>query len=170
MKITTASKPTCKTCWPPKEAAKGWGCAFPYGALKKRPLPPGKIIKQETERYPAVKGLSPVVFSPEVCDIWKVEKQAAKENQAIQSSIPTLLISGEYDNETPISWAEQLSGNLENSFHLIFKGWKHTPTFNWGNLCAMEMAQAFFNDPNQKPKAKCFEQIKTPKFTIPKTD
>ena len=58
-----------------------------------------------------------------------------------------LLVSGEYDNETPPKWAEQMTENLPNSFHLIFPGWKHTPTTNWSNQCAMKAANDFFNDP-----------------------
>ncbi|MBT8298074.1 MAG: alpha/beta hydrolase, partial [Maribacter sp.] len=88
----------------------------------------------------------------------------AIENQPIKSNIPVLLISGEYDNETPVKWAESMMNNLTNSHHLIFRGWKHTPTTNWGNQCAMQAANDFFNHPIDRPKPGCFEQIKSPVF------
>ncbi|MEM9077444.1 MAG: alpha/beta fold hydrolase [Bacteroidota bacterium] len=122
-----------------------------------------KII-EETNKYPAVKGLSPAVFDNEVCEIWSVEKVPDIENQAVRSDIPVLLISGEYDELTPVKWAESMTSNLKNSYHLIFKGWKHGPTTNWGNPCAMQAANDFFNNPTEKPRPDCFEQIKSPQF------
>ncbi len=58
--------------------------------------------------------------------------------------------------------------NLSNSHHLIFKGWRHTPTTNWSNQCAMTAANAFFNTPNVKPNQDYFAKIKSPEFKIKK--
>jgi predicted acyl esterase len=70
----------------------------------------------------------------------------------VKSDVPVLLISGEYDNETPLKWAQQMQQNLPNSQHLIFKGWHHTPTTYWNNPCGMNAANAFFNNPSKKPE------------------
>ncbi|MGS2727534.1 alpha/beta hydrolase [Psychroserpens sp. BH13MA-6] len=121
-------------------------------------------IESETNKYPEVKGLSPAVFDNEVCKIWGVKRVNEIENQGVKSSIPVLFINGEYDNETPVKWAEAMIPNFTNSYHLIFKGWKHTPTTNWSNQCAMEAANDFFNNPKDKPNPNCFEQIKSPIF------
>ncbi len=121
-------------------------------------------IKNETIKYPEVKGLSPAVFGNKICEIWSVEKVAEIENQAVKSAIPVLFINGAYDNETPVKWAKSMTANFTNSYHLIFKGWKHTPTTNWSNQCAMELANEFFNNPKEKPSSDCFGQIGNPKF------
>ncbi|MCA0133242.1 alpha/beta fold hydrolase [Winogradskyella alexanderae] len=121
-------------------------------------------IENETKKYPEVKGLSPAVFDNEVCEIWGVKKVSENENKAVKSDIPVLFISGEYDNETPAKWAKSMTVNFTNSYHLIFKGWKHTPTTNWGNQCAMELANKFFNKPKEKPNANCFGEIGSPQF------
>jgi len=57
-----------------------------------------------------------------------------------------------------------MTNNLINSYHFIFKGWKHTPTTNWGNQCAMQSANDFFNNPTIKPSPECFAEIKSPEF------
>ena len=106
----------------------------------------------------------PAVFSQEVCEIWGVEKADPIENQPIESDIPVLLINGEYDNETPVKWAKAMSANLSNSYHLIFKGWRHIPTTNWSNQCAMQAANDFFNDPASKPTPACFNEINSLRF------
>ncbi len=70
-----------------------------------------------------------------------------------------LLIRGDYDEVTPVKWATAMTPNLKNSHHLIFKGWKHTPTTYWSNPCAMQAAHNFFNDPTRRPIPECLEEI-----------
>ena len=88
------------------------------------------------------------------------------ENKPIQSDKPVLLISGEYDTDTPVKWAAAMKDNLPNSYHLIFKGWTHTPTTNWSNPCAMQAANDFFNNPNEQPTPECLKNIKSPTYKI----
>jgi hypothetical protein len=54
--------------------------------------------------------------------------------------------------------------NFPNSFHFIFKGWKHTVTTNWSNPCGMEVANAFFNNPNAAPNLACFDSMEKLQF------
>ncbi|MGV6831426.1 MAG: alpha/beta fold hydrolase [bacterium] len=142
----------------------GMGMRLSVWCAEETPFNSQARIAQETTKYKTVKGLSPVVFDKEICEIWSVKKVSEVENQAVKSDIPVLLISGEYDEVTPPKWAESMTRNLSNSHHLIFKGWKHGPTTNWSNPCAMQAANAFFNNPIEKPSPACLEQIGTPKF------
>jgi pimeloyl-ACP methyl ester carboxylesterase len=104
------------------------------------------------------------VFPEEVCREWKVTKAKASENKAIKSNIPTLIISGEYDPDTPTQWAKQLANQLVNSYYLEFKGMSHTPSQNWDNNCAMDVAEAFFNNPLQSPGTACYTGLKEVAF------
>ena len=142
----------------------GLGMRLSVWCAEENPFNSQEIIQAETSKHPQVKGLSPAVFEDEICKIWGVKKVSDRENIAIKSDVPVLLISGEYDNETPVKWAASMKSNLSNSYHLIFRGWKHTPTTNWGNPCAMQTANDFFNSPNVKPNPECFGQIKSPIF------
>ncbi|MFK7775504.1 MAG: alpha/beta fold hydrolase [Saprospiraceae bacterium] len=142
----------------------GIGMRLSVWCAEEHPFNSKEIIKKETYRYPEIKGLSPATFESTICDAWGVKKVSAIENLSIKSDVPVLLISGEYDEVTPSKWANKMNDNLTNSFHLIFKGWKHTPTTNWGNQCAMKAANDFFNNPNLKPNPDCLKEIKTPKF------
>ncbi|MDC6387969.1 alpha/beta fold hydrolase [Maribacter sp. PR1] len=145
----------------------GKGMRLSVWCAEENPFNSQEKIALETNKYPAVKGLSPTVFGNEICNIWNVQKVSEIENESIKSDIPTLLISGEYDNETPVKWARLMTNNLTNSHHLIFKGWKHGPTTYWSNPCAMQAANEFFNNPTFKPNPECFGQIESPIF---KTD
>jgi pimeloyl-ACP methyl ester carboxylesterase len=142
----------------------GIGMRLSVWCAEEYPFNNQDIISKEKYAYPEVEGLSPAVFDATICEAWNVSKVSDIEKLAVKSDIPVLLISGEYDNETPVKWAANMKKNLSNSHHLIFKGWKHTPTTNWGNLCAMESANAFFNEPKIKPNLACFEDVKVPMF------
>ncbi len=146
------------------EGGAGIGMRLSVWCSEENPFNSVEKIENETYKYPEVRGLSPAVFDNEVCKIWNVKAVSAKENQAVQSNIPVLFINGEYDNETPVKWAKAMKENFINSHHLIFKGWKHAATTNWGNTCAMEAANDFFNNPNEKPNPDCFGQIQSPQF------
>ncbi len=121
-------------------------------------------VKKQRSAYPELGGVSPMVFSPAVCETWDVKAMPRKENRPVRSNIPVLLISGEYDNETPVTWARSMQKRLKNSYHLIFRGWKHTPTTYWSNTCGMESANAFFINPHQKPDISCLSDLGVPKF------
>lgn len=142
----------------------GMGMRLSVWCAEEHPFNSREKIALETKKYPEIEGLSPAVFDHEVCNIWGVKKVADIENMPVKSDIPVLLISGEYDELTPVKWAESMMNNLTNSYHLIFKGWKHGPTTNWSNPCAMQAANDFFNNPTEKPNPACFEQIKSPEF------
>ena len=142
----------------------GIGMRLSVWCAEEYPFNSQEIIKSESIKYPQTKGLSPAVFEKEICEIWGVQKVADIENESIKSNIPVLLISGEYDNETPVKWAKSMTNNLTNNYHLIFKGWKHGPTTNWSNPCAMQAANDFFNNPTIKPNPECFAEIKSAVF------
>ncbi|MEM9259899.1 MAG: alpha/beta fold hydrolase [Bacteroidota bacterium] len=121
-------------------------------------------LRVEQERFPSLVGLDPVVFSFEVCRNWGVRAAPPIDNQPVLSTIPTLLISGSYDTDTPVKWAQEMQQQLQNSHHLIFPGWTHGPTTYWDDPCAMQAARAFFNLPGQMPEVPCLAELVLPEF------
>jgi hypothetical protein len=144
----------------------GKGMRLSVWCAEEYPFNSQKVIQEETYKYPEVKGLSPATFKENICRIWGVKKVNDIENKSISTSIPILLINGEYDEITPAKWANRMLPNFTNSFHFIFKGWKHTPTTNWSNQCAMQVANDFFNSPGKKPSSDCFKKINKPNFKL----
>ncbi len=150
----------------PSGDGAGIGMRLSVWCAEEFPFNDQEIIQSETAHYPEVNGLSPAVFSESVCTAWNVLKASEIENKPFKSNLPVLFISGEYDNETPVKWAKQMHHNFTNSQHLVFLGWKHTPTTNWGNQCAMTAANQFFNAPFELSQPACLEEITTPTFRI----
>lgn len=145
-------------------AGNGIGMRLSVWCAEEFPFTDQSVIASETRRYPEMVGLSPAVFSAEVCKIWSVTSAPPVDDEPVNSDIPVSFINGEYDPVTPYKWGVQMKRHFPNSHHLIFKGWMHTPTTNWGNPCGMIVANEFFNDPTQMPQADCFSKILKPIF------
>ncbi|MEL6253579.1 MAG: alpha/beta fold hydrolase [Bacteroidota bacterium] len=146
-------------------SGSGQGMRLSVWCAEETPFVTTEAIEKESNRFPESKGAYPAVFGPEVCEIWGVKALDERANEAIQSPIPTLIISGEFDTDTPVGWGELLSKSLPNSHHLIFRAYAHTPTTYWDNPCGMETARAFYNDPDKAPKLSCLAELEEFRFT-----
>ncbi len=146
------------------DAGYGIGMRLSVWCAEELAFASDKVIQREKSAYPGLSGLSPAVFEREICDVWGVKPEAASENRPVESTLPVLLINGEYDPDTPPKWAEAMLARLKNGHHLVFRGYGHLPVFYWPDPCAMEMANAFFNDPTKKPDLPCFSEIQSPDF------
>lgn len=142
----------------------GVGMRLSVWCAEEYPFSDQKIIQKEKDEHSIIKGLSPAVYNAEICETWGVRPAPKKEDQAIKSDIPVLLINGQYDEFTPPHWAKAMQKGLPNSFHIIFPGWKHTVTTNWSNTCAMEVARTFFNNPTVKPELDCWKALQKFRF------
>lgn len=86
----------------------------------------------------------------------------------INVHIPSKKKSDLFNPLWSLNWTQPkaMLSNFTNSYHLIFKGWKHTPTTNWSNQCAMQAANVFFNNPAEKPNPTCFGETRSPAFRV----
>lgn len=79
------------------------------------------------------------------CPIWGVEPQLGEFSSAIESDIPSLLLSGHYDPATPPAWAKTMESQLSNSKHIIFPNATHAVA---GHTCADKLIADFISDPS----------------------
>jgi pimeloyl-ACP methyl ester carboxylesterase len=103
-----------------------------------------------------------------ICKEWNTRKASAKENRPFRTNLPVLIINGEYDPDTPAAWGAEMQQRFVNSFHIVFKGMSHTPTQNWGNMCGMQLATQFFNQPTIRPLLPCVSMLQQLKFDTSK--
>lgn len=124
-------------------------------------------IQKATEVPPAYRQLKSEAVPLQICKIWKVTPAGSQENRPFATNVPVLLVNGEFDPDTPAAWGAALSKQFTNSYHFVFKGMSHTPTQNWDSGCGMQLAQAFFDDPIQRPKIECISKLKPVAFDMP---
>lgn len=142
----------------------GIGMRLSVWCAEEAPFNDPERVERETTGHPEVLGLSPATYSADICAIWGVRPAGNREDHPVSSDIPVLFINGTYDELTPAKWAEVMMTRFENGHHLLFPGWKHTPTTHWGNPCAMQAANDFFNNPESKPQPRCLTGLEIPLF------
>ncbi|TMB97296.1 MAG: alpha/beta hydrolase [Chloroflexi bacterium] len=81
-----------------------------------------------------------------VCPAWVSVPPADKENQPVNSGIPTLVTAGEFDPITPPSWGQQVAGALSHSYFFQFPGLGHGVATSGD--CPTSITLAFLDDPS----------------------
>lgn len=105
----------------------------------------------------------------QTCKSWGSVGPRLGENDAVNSSIPALVITGKYDPTTPPVYAQQVAAHLSHSYYFEFADQGHTPTAADASGCAMKVALAFLADPSVEPGRSCLEQEAPVDFVLPYT-
>ncbi len=97
-----------------------------------------------------------------LCKAWGVYPPDPIENQPVQSDIPTLLLTGEYDPITPPAWGRLAAQTLRTGFHYEFAGTGHAVVTR--GACPYGMIQAFLKNPTVAPAGECAAALGGPPF------
>ena len=89
----------------------------------------------------------------DVCEFWNVDPLPPSVDDPVYSSIPTLLLSGQYDPVTPPSFAAQAAESLTNAFNVVDPVGSHGVAFS--DDCMNAVIQEFLNDPGNAPDTTC---------------
>lgn len=103
-----------------------------------------------------------IAGDPNACKIWNVSPVPAAQKQPLSSTIPTLILDGEYDPITPPSNGELAQATLPNSYRFVYPGVGHW--VRWVAACPNSMVNAFFDHPDQKPDDACIASMSEPGF------
>ncbi|WP_258807371.1 alpha/beta hydrolase [Pseudidiomarina sp. CB1] len=79
----------------------------------------------------------------EMCSVWPTAERPSDWFNPVESSVPTLLLSGELDPVTPPAWGELAGETLTQSRHLVAPHGAHTIV---GHTCANKLAAQFIKD------------------------
>ncbi len=97
-----------------------------------------------------------------LCDMWGTKARPPSANSPVDSAIPALLLSGNFDPITPPSYADMAQKTLSNSYNYVL------PQVGHGVLrsdkCAIDIALAFINEPFAEPNSSCIAETPTLSF------
>jgi len=97
-----------------------------------------------------------------ICQFWKVQTVPAAQKQPVVSSLPTLVLAGEYDPITPYTNAEDAAKTLSHSYYFLFPGQGHGQEYS--SICSDEIVTAFEDNAAQAPSGSCITQMTEPNF------
>ena len=96
------------------------------------------------------------------CQSWGVKPVPAVQKQPVTSSLPTLILSSEFDPVTPTSNAKLAQQTLKNSYLFVFPGLSHGAFLS--DDCPGVIMQEFMQNPHQKPDGSCIATMQEPDF------
>jgi pimeloyl-ACP methyl ester carboxylesterase len=100
-----------------------------------------------------------------ICNIWDVKQLGPSADQPVDSNIPTLILSGDFDPITPPSYGQKAAETLPNSFVYVFPAGGHGQALD--GPCQDSVILAFLENPTQAPDASCINKISQPVFYTP---
>lgn len=118
--------------------------------------------------YPQVGALIRAGFDVrDECAVWNVEPLSDDASAPVVSDIPTLILSGEFDPNTPPSAGSVVAEALNNAYVYTFPGITHGALSD--SLCAQSITLDFLDDPTHEPDASCIANMDL-QFLVPTDD
>jgi pimeloyl-ACP methyl ester carboxylesterase len=110
-----------------------------------------------------------VPASPAGCRVWPVGVADPDQFQPVTSSVPTLVLSGEYDTGIPPYVVRQIPPTLSHSTYVEFPASAHLQlaSYNPGSDCARAIASDFLDHPGRSPDISCVATLPPFDFTPP---
>ncbi len=127
------------------------------------------LTKQDITR--SVQGIRPQIASVfgameqqeyDICQFWNVQAVPIAQKLPVTSSLPTLVLSGEYDPITPPSNGQEVTHHLSHSYYFLFPGQGHGQEYS--SDCSNQIISAFEDHPDQQPSGACISQMTEPTF------
>ncbi|MBE3559395.1 MAG: alpha/beta fold hydrolase [Ktedonobacteraceae bacterium] len=97
-----------------------------------------------------------------VCQIWQQPAVPAQQKQPVVSTIPTLVLAGEFDPITPPDNGRVAARTLSRSYFFLFPGATHGLYLT--GPCPSGITVAFLARPDRQPDAACIASMSEPAF------
>lgn len=91
------------------------------------------------------------------CEVWEVPELGPEIDAPVTSSVPTLILSGQFDPITPPAFGDLAAETLSQSYVYTFPNVGHSAA--GANPCANGIIQAFLNNPEVEPRATCLDNL-----------
>jgi pimeloyl-ACP methyl ester carboxylesterase len=106
---------------------------------------------------PAIAGAYDSTYPWDLCQVWDVEAAPAGEKEPVESDVPVLILTGEFDPITPPKWGWLAGETLSSSYYYEFRGLGHG--IMRSNRCGFQIGYQFLSDPYTEPDASCLEEL-----------
>jgi pimeloyl-ACP methyl ester carboxylesterase len=124
---------------------------------------PGQMVEM-LAAYPAdvnfLAALDEVLVT--ICQVWGVGPADPVEDAPVSSSLPVLVLAGEYDAARSPTGARRAAETLANSTVVEFPGAGHSVVL--AGACPLDVMERFLDDPNATPDASCVAEMDRPHF------
>jgi pimeloyl-ACP methyl ester carboxylesterase len=151
----------------------GWGAGMYYSVNfcdDKVTAATAAAIREQARQVPAMASLPLTEFhlGPAIADLaaaWGARPAGPAEYQPVVSDIPTLILAGGLDQNTPAFWGRLAGETLANSWYVEVPGAGHGICGDWP--CVDALIERFFEEPRRRPDDACVSALDQPNFVLP---
>ena len=138
------------------------GMYFSVICAENAALSPSDVVLEGIRPYFAEGAADEVQTYLDACEIWKVDQLSPEVNDAVNSDVATLLLSGHYDPITPPLFAAVAAGSLPNGYSFVSPTGSHGVAF--GDPCVDDIIHQFLDSPEKEPDGACLTEIEPAEF------
>jgi pimeloyl-ACP methyl ester carboxylesterase len=125
------------------------------------PFNSNEEIDLEISQYPRLAdfltGPAGKVPFDQLCEDWGITAANPEVNQPVSTELPVLILAGQFDPASPVSWGAQVSKNMSASTFLEFPNIGHSVTLS--HSCPLSITITFINDPTETLDTACMREI-----------
>jgi pimeloyl-ACP methyl ester carboxylesterase len=124
------------------------------------------VLEGVRSRYAALLGKQMAAQYVQLCDIAGVPELPPATDNDVTAAIPTLILSGGLDAQTPTFRSEVVARSLPMARMVVFPDGTHVQVAG-ANLCAARIVTAFVLDPKGALPLGCVDDARFPGFVMP---
>ena len=95
------------------------------------------------------------------CELWQDDFADASEHEFVKSEIPTLLLTGEFDERAPTDLSKRIASSLSHAWLYELPGESHGGMVTG---CHASILFQFLEDPTREPNTSCIAQMPRVQF------
>lgn len=127
---------------------------------------PAEVIRQGAGKLPLLFADSAARELVRMCEAVNVPALPDSTDVNVVSAVPTLILSGRLDAQTPTFRSEEVRKTLANAQLIVFPDGTHVQV-GAVNRCAMKIIGQFLNDPRARVATECLRDHGLPGFVLP---
>ena len=97
----------------------------------------------------------------QICKSWDLPASPDRENERVDSDVPSLVTSGAFDPVTPPAYGEMAAAGLSSSQTFVLRDQSHGASVS---RCGNDLVTAFFDDPERQLDPSCVDGLDVPSF------
>ena len=129
-----------------------WGLRLSVWCSEEMPFEKPALVEAQTAMSQGLGGIDERTASVAMCKAWNVASGDAREALPVTSDVPVLIMTGQFDPDTPPDWGRGLIANMPNAQVVLMPGRSHGAGFN---RCGGALEMAFINDPTAPLDTTC---------------
>ncbi len=127
---------------------------------------PAEVIREGAGKLPLLFADTVAQELIRMCETVKVPGLPDATDINVESDIPTLILSGRLDAQTPTFRSQEVAKTLRNAKLVVFPDGTHVQV-GAINTCAMKIIAQFLNNPQGEVATDCLRDHRLPGFVLP---